>query len=90
LHLEWLVVHPAYWRRGHGTRLAQWGVKLSILDHINQGVIAEKMAVDLYHKLGYKHVEDVDIIGDDVVPTGFSVSLMEYVVKADTPGVVGL
>jgi len=65
-------------------------VKLSTRDHINQGVIAEKMAVDLYHKLGYKHIEDVDIKGDDIVPTGLSVSLMEYVVKAGTPGVVEL
>ncbi|KAJ9493991.1 hypothetical protein H2202_010538 [Exophiala xenobiotica] len=48
------------------------------------------MAVDLYHKLGYKHIEDVDIKGEDIVPTGLSVSLMEYVVEADIPGVVEL
>lgn len=48
------------------------------------------MGANLYHKLGYKHIEDIDIKGDDIAPSGVSMSLMEYVVRAGTPGVVEL
>ncbi|KAK5464916.1 hypothetical protein LTS15_001479 [Exophiala xenobiotica] len=43
------------------------------------------------HRRGqFQNNNGVDIKGGDIVPTGLSVSLMEYVVKADTPGVVEL
>lgn len=32
--MEMLVVHPAYWKRGHGGKLAQWGPDLSNVDEM--------------------------------------------------------
>lgn len=30
--LHTLVVHPVYWRRGHGRRLLEWGIRLACID----------------------------------------------------------
>ncbi|RSL74281.1 hypothetical protein CEP53_000410 [Fusarium sp. AF-6] len=81
--MEMVVVHPAYWRRGHGSRLAQWGIDLAKIDGVCQGVIAAKMGKALYLSLGYKNLTDLHLEGDEVVPQGVGVSVMQYHVGSD-------
>ncbi|KAM0418812.1 hypothetical protein ACHAPT_012253 [Fusarium lateritium] len=80
--MEMVVVHPAYWKRGHGGRLTQWGIQLSKLDNVFQGVIAAKMGKTLYTSLGFENLEDLRIEGDDIVPQGVEVSVMQYRAKS--------
>ncbi|RMJ14070.1 hypothetical protein BHE90_009418 [Fusarium euwallaceae] len=82
--MEMVVVHPAYWRRGHGGRLARWGIDLAKLDEVCQGVIAAKMGKSLYLSLGYENLEDLHLDGDEVVPQGVDVSVMQYHAKSDS------
>jgi GNAT superfamily N-acetyltransferase len=76
--MEMLVVHPAYWNRGHGARLAKWGMQLADVDRVKQGVIAAKMGTELYNQLGYKLLTDLRWDGDEETPEGLTVSVMEY------------
>ncbi len=75
--MEMLVVHPAYGRRGHGTKLAQWGLDLAKEDNVKQGVIAAEMGKNLYVKLDFQILEQIKIDGDDVVK-GVEVSVMKF------------
>ncbi|RSL78025.1 hypothetical protein CEP52_017669 [Fusarium oligoseptatum] len=76
--MEMVVVHPAYWRRGHGGRLVRWGIDLADLDKVCQGVIAAEMGKSLYLSLGYNELEDLHLGGDE----GIHVSAMQYHVKS--------
>ncbi|VUC30722.1 unnamed protein product [Clonostachys rosea] len=78
LTMEMLVVHPAYWNRGHGTRLTQWGLDLAKVDNTRSGVIATQMGQTLYRGIGWKNLADVHIAGDEVVPGGVTVSAMMF------------
>lgn len=53
-------------------------MQLSDIDQVKQGVIAAKMGIKLYRSLGYKHLDDVHLDGDDTVPQGATVAVMEY------------
>lgn len=70
-----VVVHPAYWARGHGGHLVKWGMKLARIDKSKQGVIASKMGIVLYNKLGWKYLTKIHIEGDE---RGVSVAVAEY------------
>ena len=59
--LDRLTVHPAYWRRGHGTVLTKWGQRLAVMDHIATGVSGNDVSVKLYEKVGYKLLDSVVI-----------------------------
>ena len=50
--MSMLVVHPAYWRNGHGTKLVEWSMRLSDLDSVPQCVSATGMGEKLYKKPG--------------------------------------
>lgn len=76
--MEMAVVHPAYWRRGHGTLLVRWGMELSKLDGVKQGVIAAKMGAELYAGLGYSVVEELRMDGDEEAPDGVTCVAMQY------------
>lgn len=73
-----VTVHPAYWERGHGGSLVKWGMELARIDKLKQGVIATKMGQDLYSELGFKNLKEIHISGDEIVPQGVSVAVMEY------------
>jgi len=75
--MEWVVVHPAYWNRGHGTTLVKWGMQLANTDQVKQGVIAAKTGTKLYRQLGYNHLSDLHLDGDDEVPDGVTATVME-------------
>jgi hypothetical protein len=51
-----VVVHPAYWRRGHGATMVRWGLELAELDGVNNGVFGSIMGKKLYLSLNYKEV----------------------------------
>lgn len=77
--LESLIVHPLYWRRGHGARLVQSGVRLARLDGAALGVVATRLGVPLYQKLGFVEVDHFRIEGDELNPEGVEGKLMKYV-----------
>jgi len=65
--------------RGHGRDLVNWGMKLArTIDKVKQGVSAVKMGADLYHKLGWQYLTEVRIEGDEIMPQGVDVAIMEY------------
>lgn len=76
--MDMLVVHPAYWSRGHGSELVRWGMKLSDIDRVKQGVSAADMGAKLYQKLGYEEVGKCSLDGDDDDPEGVSTILLQY------------
>lgn len=74
--MEALVVHRAYWKRGHGRRLVQQGINhLAELGGVGHGVIAADTGKPLYLKLGYEELEE--LVCDDV-----HLSVMQYQVKS--------
>jgi len=76
--MDMVVVHPAYWGHGHGGNLVKWGMNLARIDKVKYGVIAAKMGTDLYRELGWQHLTDVRLEGDEVTPQGVEVAVMEY------------
>lgn len=69
-----VVVHPAYWRRGHGTALVKWGKSLADLDGMEQGVVATDIGEKLYTSLGYHKLDEVRV-EDSAGPSPHSVSV---------------
>jgi N-acetylglutamate synthase-like GNAT family acetyltransferase len=76
--MDQVAVHPAYWKRGHGTALVKWGMELARIDQVVQGVSAAKMGEKLYAELDYKVVERISLDGDEVTPQGVSTAMMVY------------
>jgi len=65
-----LCVHPAYWSRGHGSTLTKWGLELAKIDGVKMGVMGPAMGMRLYKYLGFKHLDDLELEGDELVPKG--------------------
>ena len=74
-----LVVHPAYWRRGHGTVLLEWGLELVHLDYTKQGVIAADMGEKLYLSKGYKKLDMVIATDKSDPEKTVKVAVLEFV-----------
>jgi len=52
-----LAVHPAYWRKGHGTELLEWSKSLSDMDNVPQCVLnAEALDRNIYIKRGFRDI----------------------------------
>jgi GNAT superfamily N-acetyltransferase len=66
--LDMVVVHPRYWRRGHGTALVKWMNDLADIDQEGLAVAAAKMGVELFQHVGYRLKEVVEISGYDRHP----------------------
>lgn len=78
--MDMVVVHPAYWRRGHGSRLVRWGMALADLDRIGQGVVAAAMGEKLYLSLDFIKLAEVaveDAAGSSP-PRGVKVGVLRY------------
>lgn len=73
-----VVVHPAYWRCGHGTTLVRWGMELANVDNVKQGVIAAKMGAKLYADLGFSLLKNLRLDGDEEVPDEVTCVVMQY------------
>jgi hypothetical protein len=67
--MDMVVVHPAYWRRGHGTTMVKWGMKLADTDRVRQGVVAAKMGEKLYLSLNYSKLADLKAQDDTDPPS---------------------
>lgn len=80
--MSMLVVHPAYWRRGHGTALGKWSVALAEADKVKQSVSAAGMGFKIYSSLGFREVHKIVEPGDDDDEEGVFTDLMEYVPDA--------
>ncbi|KAH7318671.1 hypothetical protein B0I35DRAFT_432674 [Stachybotrys elegans] len=77
--VDMVVVHPAYWRRGHGTTLVRWGKSLADLDGMDQGVVAADMGEKLYMPLGYQKLDEVRVEDNaGPGPHDVSVGILKY------------
>lgn len=76
--LDILVVHPAYWGKGHGRTLVQWGLDFAKIDGVPQGVTGPDKGVKLYKALGFKYLADLELKGNDVVPEGLKRGVLKY------------
>ncbi|KIW27984.1 uncharacterized protein PV07_07676 [Cladophialophora immunda] len=83
--VDMLVVHPASWRRGHGTALLNWGMELGSLDLVKQGVIAADMGEKLYLSKGYKKLDNVIVTDENDAEKGVKVGILEFVPSKSTP-----
>lgn len=72
MELSTMVVHPAYWRRGHGSTLANWCVQLADMDDVVVAVSAASMGQLLFEHVGFKLVEKVEVPGYDQHPESIS------------------
>ena len=77
-----LVVHPAYWQRGHGTKLMAWGQELAKLDGVKRGVFAAKMGEKMYLSMHFKKLDDVNATDADNHEQKISVGVLEYIPHA--------
>lgn len=75
-----LVVHPSYRGRGHATSMLQWGLRLSDMDKVDQGVISSHVGEPLYAALGYKIIGEMHVPSDGEVD-GFSQRVLKYKAK---------
>ena len=78
-----VVVHPAYWRRGHGSNLVKWGMALTDLDKTTQGVISAGMGTKIYKLLGFEFIGETHVDGDERIPEGLVTGIMRYGVEAN-------
>ena len=61
MRLSTLAVHPAYWRRGHASRLVSWCTSLADMDDVPIGVSAAPMGAKVAVKAGFEERETVRI-----------------------------
>lgn len=73
-----IVVHPAYWRRGHGTALMHWAKDLSVLDRIKQCVSAVPKSEPYFLNLGFQLICPIVAEGDEDDGEGVRTVLLEY------------
>jgi len=76
--LHTLVVNPAYWRRGHGRRLLEWGIRVACIDQVELCICAAGSALKLYQASGCELLESWQLEGDEVSPEGVAGHLMRY------------
>lgn len=53
-HLAFLVVDPAFQRRGIGGRLVEWGIENAIKEGIPATVVGAQVGQSMYRKRGFK------------------------------------
>ncbi len=75
--MEMLVVHPAYSRRGHGTRLARWGMQFADMCKVKMGTLAADDGAKVCASLGWKELEKLKI-EDGTTAQGFTIHVMEF------------
>jgi GNAT superfamily N-acetyltransferase len=73
-----VVVHPAYWNRGHGTMLVKWATQLNDIDKVKQSVSAAGMGKKLYTRLKFQEICRITADGDEDDPEGVFTDLLEY------------
>lgn len=79
MRLSTLVVHPAYHRQGHGSRLVDWCSNLADIDNVLVGISAVPNGVGLALKAGFVEQERVRVKAYDVELGGEQVRRVESV-----------
>ncbi|KAK5944488.1 hypothetical protein PMZ80_003770 [Knufia obscura] len=77
--LDTLVIHPTYWRRGHGRRLLEWGMRLADIDQAEVCICATTAGLTLYRALGCELLESWNLEGDEMSPAGVAGHIVKYV-----------
>ena len=78
-----LVVHPAYWRCGHGATMVRWGLELAELDGVNHGVFGSIMGNKLYLSLHYKEVGVIKLQDEENPLEMVELAILRYESKAN-------
>jgi GNAT superfamily N-acetyltransferase len=76
--MDMVVVHPAYWRRGHGSALVKWSLALADMDDLKQGVIVAEMGERLYLSLDFTKLGTVQAQDEEQPPSRIEVGLLRY------------
>lgn len=63
MKLDMVAVHPAYWRRGHGSTLVKWLNSLADEDQTEVAVSAVPMGRKLFEHMGFHMVEQPIVPG---------------------------
>jgi len=66
--LDLVAIHPAYWRRGHGKALLNWGLALAGRDGVKTGVVANSRFVGMYLSMDFVKVGGFEVIDEDEPP----------------------
>ncbi|KAF1963006.1 hypothetical protein CC80DRAFT_487429 [Byssothecium circinans] len=61
MRLSTLAVHPAYWRRGHATKLVSWCTQLADLEGVPVGISAVPTGAIIAAKAGFEEQELVQV-----------------------------
>ncbi|KAF2190761.1 hypothetical protein K469DRAFT_392320 [Zopfia rhizophila CBS 207.26] len=61
MRLSTLAVHPAYWRKGHATKLVSFVTRLADMDDLPVGVSAAPMGATVAAKAGFEEQEIIRI-----------------------------
>lgn len=88
--MDMVVVHPAYWRRGHGTLLVKWGMGLSDMDRVNQGVIAAEMGEKLHLRSKYIEVDKIFVESETEHKSNVNLGVLERAPKSSRNAIGGL
>lgn len=72
LEITTMVVHPAYWNRGHASKLTKWCMALAEVDHTGIGVSATPMGHGLFQSMGFEEKEVVEVEGYEGHPESIS------------------
>ncbi|KAK5958312.1 hypothetical protein OHC33_000154 [Knufia fluminis] len=83
MELHTLVIHPTYWRRGHGRTLVEWGMRLADIDQEDLCICATNGGLKLYRPLGCELLESWRMEGDEVSPTGVAGNIVRYVPRKE-------
>jgi GNAT superfamily N-acetyltransferase len=70
-----LVTHPAYWGRGYGKALVQWGLDFAQIHNVGQGVIGPDMGMKVYLKAGFELKTELEWEGDEITPQGLRIGV---------------
>ncbi|MCJ1448074.1 MAG: hypothetical protein MMC23_008587 [Stictis urceolatum] len=78
VELDMLATHPAYWGRGHGSKLVRWGLEYSRLNGVGQGVVGPPMGMRVYLKSGFVLKDKMTWDGDEITPEGLGKEVAVY------------
>ncbi|KAK6525865.1 hypothetical protein TWF281_010909 [Arthrobotrys megalospora] len=76
--LSMTVVHPSYWRRGHGSSMVKWGMDLAKENNETLGTISSTMGNALCEALGWSREDTIHLEGDDEAPDGLTFNVNTY------------
>jgi N-acetylglutamate synthase-like GNAT family acetyltransferase len=80
--MDRIVVHPAYWKRGHGRKLVKLGTALADVDQVDQGVLATTMGAALFSHIRSQDLTNVHVERKEEALEGLSIVVLRYTFQA--------